>query len=190
MKVLLLRGMIVCLLWSYMRCHLALRFCGESHWQGLLHEAAQADAANVRCKSHTVAAVCVDKALCCCVQEAIDKGWFRKERQLTQPGSGVPDYEAILAATLDIAEGMTFLHARDVVHGDLTGGASPHLPVILMMTFCMPSEHASWQPMSYVCRALLWAPSSSHHCWYFSRGCQVCWAARHICLLPCLLRFE
>jgi len=56
------------------------------------------------------------------LQEAIDKGWFRKGRDLTRPGSSVSDTEAILAVALDVAEGMTFLHARDVVHGDLTGG--------------------------------------------------------------------
>ena len=54
------------------------------------------------------------------MQEAIDKGWFRKERQLTAPN--IPDVETILASAQDIAEGMAFLHAQDVVHGDLTGG--------------------------------------------------------------------
>ena len=54
------------------------------------------------------------------MQEAIDKGWFRKERQLIAPNR--PDMETILASARDIAEGMAFLHARDVVHGDLTGG--------------------------------------------------------------------
>lgn len=60
---------------------------------------------------------------CCGLQEAVDKGWFRKERDLTRPGSGVPYIDQILAVALDIAEGMAFLHAQDVVHGDLTGGA-------------------------------------------------------------------
>ena len=56
------------------------------------------------------------------MQEAVDKGWFRKERELTRPGSGIPDIAQILATALDIAQGVAFLHARDVVHGDLTGG--------------------------------------------------------------------
>ena len=56
------------------------------------------------------------------MQEAIDKGWFRKERELTLAGSGIPDTTRILATALDIAEGVAFLHARGVVHGDLTGG--------------------------------------------------------------------
>ena len=59
---------------------------------------------------------------CCAMQEAIDKGWFRKERELTLPGSGIPDIRQILATALDIAEGVAFLHERGVVHGDLTGG--------------------------------------------------------------------
>lgn len=58
------------------------------------------------------------------LQEAIDKGWFRKERELAKAG-GVPDIDIILAAAQDIAEGMAFLHSRDVVHGDLTGGVAP-----------------------------------------------------------------
>lgn len=59
---------------------------------------------------------------CCVMQEAVDKGWFRKERELTHPGSGIPATKPILATALDIAEGVAFLHARGVVHGDLTGG--------------------------------------------------------------------
>ena len=59
---------------------------------------------------------------CCVAQEAVDKGWFRKERELTRPGSAIPNTETILATALDIAEGVAFLHAQGVVHGDLTGG--------------------------------------------------------------------
>jgi hypothetical protein len=38
-------------------------------------------------------------------------------------GEGAPNLATILATAAQIAEGMRFLHARDVVHGDLTGGA-------------------------------------------------------------------
>lgn len=63
-------------------------------------------------------------------QEAVDKGWMREERSLTSV-DGVPCLATILAVALEIAQGMSFLHERNVVHGDLTGGGrppcSPHL---------------------------------------------------------------
>lgn len=55
-------------------------------------------------------------------QEAIDKGWFRAERTLTS-GDGAPNLATILATAAQIADGMRFLHSRNVVHGDLAGGA-------------------------------------------------------------------
>ncbi len=73
-----------------------------------------------------------DTSICYGLQEAVDKGWFRKERELTRPGSGIPDIAQILATALDIAQGVAFLHARDVVHGDLTGG---------MYTYFMSDDH-------------------------------------------------
>ena len=39
-------------------------------------------------------------------------------------GSGVPDLATILATAAEIAEGMRFLHERNVLHGDLTGGVA------------------------------------------------------------------
>ncbi|KAK9915620.1 hypothetical protein WJX75_001643 [Coccomyxa subellipsoidea] len=56
-----------------------------------------------------------------CLQEAVDKGWMREERSLTSV-DGVPCLATILAVALEIAQGMSFLHERNVVHGDLTGG--------------------------------------------------------------------
>ena len=47
-------------------------------------------------------------------QEASDKGFFRP--------NGERKFGYILTAAADIAAGMAFLHARGVVHGDLTGG--------------------------------------------------------------------
>ena len=55
-------------------------------------------------------------------QVAIDKGLFR-----TAPTpKAQPCMETILQTALQIAEGLTFLHSRCVVHCDLSGGA--HLP--------------------------------------------------------------
>lgn len=35
---------------------------------------------------------------------------------------GCPKMATVLAVAKEVAEGMAFLHAHDVVHGDLTGG--------------------------------------------------------------------
>ena len=48
------------------------------------------------------------------LQEASDKGFFRPE--------GKPNMAAILNVAAQVADGMAFLHARGVAHGDLTGG--------------------------------------------------------------------
>lgn len=53
-------------------------------------------------------------------QEAIDKGWFRTQRSQLEGGVNMA---AVLATAAQVAAGMAFLHARAVVHGDLTGGA-------------------------------------------------------------------
>ena len=68
-----------------------------------------------------------------CAQEGIDKGWLREERSLTS-ADGVPCMATILAVALEIASGMAFLHERDVVHGDLTGGPSLLLPRFMSAT--------------------------------------------------------
>lgn len=49
---------------------------------------------------------------------AVDRGWMRKQRSLTAP----PDMRALLVTLREIAAGMAFLHAKDVLHCDLTGG--------------------------------------------------------------------
>lgn len=43
---------------------------------------------------------------------------MRKKRSLTAP----PDMRALLCTLREIAAGMAFLHAKDVLHCDLTGG--------------------------------------------------------------------
>ena len=55
-----------------------------------------------------------------CVSDAVVKGWFRTSRD---PLSGGPDLRAVLTTAAEIASGMAYLHAHDVVHGDLTGGS-------------------------------------------------------------------
>eukprot|EP00884_Botryococcus_braunii_P023575 jgi/Botrbrau1/9901/Bobra.0012s0004.1 len=53
------------------------------------------------------------------VSDAVNKGWFRKTPiSRDQP----PDLDKIIDTAYEIADGMAYLHARGVVHGDLTGG--------------------------------------------------------------------
>ena len=54
------------------------------------------------------------------MQEAVNKGLFLDE--LEPNGPRLPNMDAIYATGAEIAAGMAFLHARGVVHGDLTGG--------------------------------------------------------------------
>lgn len=61
-----------------------------------------------------------DVILCLCFQqEAVDKGWFRTSPCFKSP----PKLDIILATAHQIATAMGFLHDRNVIHGDLTGGA-------------------------------------------------------------------
>jgi tRNA A-37 threonylcarbamoyl transferase component Bud32 len=62
------------------------------------------------------------------LQDAINKGWFRKAPiSREQP----PDFDKIIDTALEISSGMAFLHARGVVHGDLTGAYASTLANII-----------------------------------------------------------
>ncbi|KAK9820570.1 hypothetical protein WJX72_011761 [[Myrmecia] bisecta] len=54
-----------------------------------------------------------------CLQDAVDKGFFRTNRSVL---TGQPNLDVICPTALDIARGMAFLHAHNIIHGDLTGG--------------------------------------------------------------------
>ena len=49
---------------------------------------------------------------------AVDRGWLRRKRSLVAP----PDMRTVLRTLREVAQGMAFLHSRDVLHCDLTGG--------------------------------------------------------------------
>ncbi|GLC36181.1 hypothetical protein PLESTF_001471200 [Pleodorina starrii] len=53
-----------------------------------------------------------------CLQEAIDRGWLRTERSALQGG---PNLAAVLATAREVASALAYLHAANVVHGDLSG---------------------------------------------------------------------
>ncbi|KAK9814720.1 hypothetical protein WJX72_010481 [[Myrmecia] bisecta] len=53
------------------------------------------------------------------LQDAVDRGWFRKRRSILD---GPPDMAAILATAQEVAAAMIYLHQRDILHGDLSGG--------------------------------------------------------------------
>lgn len=50
------------------------------------------------------------------LQDAIDRGWLREGRTADHG----PDYPAVLATAAEVAAGVAYLHANDVVHGDLS----------------------------------------------------------------------
>ncbi|GIM04024.1 hypothetical protein Vretimale_8658 [Volvox reticuliferus] len=52
------------------------------------------------------------------LQEAIDRGWLRTERSAL---SGGPNLAAVLATAREVASALAYLHAANVVHGDLSG---------------------------------------------------------------------
>eukprot|EP00877_Chromochloris_zofingiensis_P005863 jgi/Chrzof1/152/Cz01g05090.t1_MAPK len=51
--------------------------------------------------------------------DAVVKGWFRTVRS---PTTGVTDIHVVALTALEIASAMEYLHDRNVLHGDLSGG--------------------------------------------------------------------
>ena len=50
----------------------------------------------------------------CIVQDAVERGWFTEDCSTCR---GVVDFQRALALAQQIAEGMAFLHANNIVHG-------------------------------------------------------------------------
>ncbi|KAG2454256.1 hypothetical protein HYH02_001289 [Chlamydomonas schloesseri] len=48
--------------------------------------------------------------------DAIERGWFRKRHSLFEV-----DYRALILTAREVAAAMTYLHSRNILHGDLTG---------------------------------------------------------------------
>jgi serine/threonine protein kinase len=56
-----------------------------------------------------------------CLQDAIDRGWLRTERDCLH---SKPHMLSVVATALEVASAMAYLHAHDILHGDLTGVCS------------------------------------------------------------------
>lgn len=50
-------------------------------------------------------------------QDALDRGWLRTSADIE---TSQPKLEAVLATGIEIASALSFLHAKDIVHGDLS----------------------------------------------------------------------
>ncbi|GFR42473.1 hypothetical protein Agub_g3381 [Astrephomene gubernaculifera] len=52
-----------------------------------------------------------------CLQDAIDRGWLR-----TSPSAenSAPRMDAVLATAIELASALSYLHSKDIVHGDLS----------------------------------------------------------------------
>lgn len=53
----------------------------------------------------------------CPLQDAIERGWFRKNRSL----SGEPDMLAIITTAQEVVSALAYMHERDIIHGDMRG---------------------------------------------------------------------
>jgi hypothetical protein len=63
---------------------------------------------------------------------AVDRGWMRQKRALT----AAPSMPALLRTLREVAAGMAFLHANDILHCDLTGAQAP--AVACSLHPCLP----------------------------------------------------
>ena len=51
------------------------------------------------------------------VQDAIERGWFRKNMSL----SGEPDMLAIITTAQEVVSALAYMHEQDIIHGDVRG---------------------------------------------------------------------
>ncbi len=52
------------------------------------------------------------------LSDAVERGWFRKRHSLFDT-----DFKSLILTAREVAAAMAYLHAKNVLHGDLTGGA-------------------------------------------------------------------
>eukprot|EP00208_Stichococcus_sp_RCC1054_P003857 CAMPEP_0206143306 /NCGR_PEP_ID=MMETSP1473-20131121/20046_1 /ASSEMBLY_ACC=CAM_ASM_001109 /TAXON_ID=1461547 /ORGANISM="Stichococcus sp, Strain RCC1054" /LENGTH=721 /DNA_ID=CAMNT_0053538645 /DNA_START=222 /DNA_END=2387 /DNA_ORIENTATION=+ len=68
------------------------------------------------------------------LQSGVDQGLFQHAHNRAQLRQGYPNYQTVLLTARDIASAMEYLHACEIIHGDLCGGnvllttskSSPH----------------------------------------------------------------
>lgn len=56
----------------------------------------------------------------CALQDALTGGWFRSP-------DGTANLPVVVSTAAEIASGMSFLHSRGIVHGDLSSGEATAL---------------------------------------------------------------
>ncbi|KXZ51728.1 hypothetical protein GPECTOR_11g175 [Gonium pectorale] len=52
-----------------------------------------------------------------CLQDAIDRGWLRTSPALE---NSAPRMDAVLATAVELASALSYLHSKDIVHGDMS----------------------------------------------------------------------
>lgn len=67
-------------------------------------------------------------------QTAIERGLLRADANRSDSPPNLP---LVLSLAAQIAEGMAFLHARDVLHGDLCGGAAHEVLSMFVLLLCL-----------------------------------------------------
>lgn len=55
--------------------------------------------------------------VCLALQDAIERGWYRKKRSL----SGEADMLAIITTAQEVVSALAYMHERDIIHGDVRG---------------------------------------------------------------------
>ena len=87
-----------------------------------------------------------------CVQDAVGRQWFRSCPK------GPANMTTVLSVAIEIAAGMSYLHDRGIIHGDLSAGEARL--ILLLASFkvgALPQtghQHALCMPAWRACRAL------------------------------------